>query len=207
LPSQLWSPFWWQLGVSCCTCDPGAGIGWHRDRPVFERVLGVSLGESGSHTTRRWREMDSNLRSRFKGRHDRDYREVLGLQSREALRRRAWEWSLSKETSASEFYATIFDRDEEWLISGTSFKENEKVDFTFSENGLTLYFPPYQVACFAAGSWEVTHFHITISGRFCVPTGCISYSSQPPRDSSQEPARLRTDDCATASTQVVWWWA
>jgi alkylated DNA repair dioxygenase AlkB len=24
--------------------DPGAGIGWHRDRPVFETVLGVSLG-------------------------------------------------------------------------------------------------------------------------------------------------------------------
>ena len=24
--------------------DPGAGIGWHRDRPQFERVVGVSLG-------------------------------------------------------------------------------------------------------------------------------------------------------------------
>ena len=24
--------------------DPGAGIGWHRDRPVFEDVVGVSLG-------------------------------------------------------------------------------------------------------------------------------------------------------------------
>ncbi len=24
--------------------DPGAGIGWHRDRPVFENVIGVSLG-------------------------------------------------------------------------------------------------------------------------------------------------------------------
>lgn len=24
--------------------DPGAGIGWHRDRPVFEQVVGVSLG-------------------------------------------------------------------------------------------------------------------------------------------------------------------
>jgi alkylated DNA repair dioxygenase AlkB len=23
--------------------DPGAGIGWHRDRPVFEKVVGVSL--------------------------------------------------------------------------------------------------------------------------------------------------------------------
>ena len=24
--------------------DPGAGIGWHRDRPVFDHVLGLSLG-------------------------------------------------------------------------------------------------------------------------------------------------------------------
>jgi alkylated DNA repair protein (DNA oxidative demethylase) len=24
--------------------DPGAGIGWHRDRPLFDHVLGVSLG-------------------------------------------------------------------------------------------------------------------------------------------------------------------
>ena len=25
--------------------DPGAGIGWHRDRPVYEEVVGISLGE------------------------------------------------------------------------------------------------------------------------------------------------------------------
>jgi DNA oxidative demethylase len=24
--------------------DPGAGIGWHRDRPVYEHILGISLG-------------------------------------------------------------------------------------------------------------------------------------------------------------------
>ena len=24
--------------------DPGAGIGWHRDRPVFDQVIGISLG-------------------------------------------------------------------------------------------------------------------------------------------------------------------
>jgi alkylated DNA repair dioxygenase AlkB len=23
--------------------DPGAGIGWHRDRPIFEHVIGISL--------------------------------------------------------------------------------------------------------------------------------------------------------------------
>jgi alkylated DNA repair dioxygenase AlkB len=32
--------------------DPGAGIGWHRDRPVFEKVVGVSLG---SHAVLRFR--------------------------------------------------------------------------------------------------------------------------------------------------------
>lgn len=31
-----------QVLVTCY--DPGAGIGWHRDRPVFEHVVGVSLG-------------------------------------------------------------------------------------------------------------------------------------------------------------------
>ncbi|UZK68010.1 alpha-ketoglutarate-dependent dioxygenase AlkB [Sphingomonas sp. M1-B02] len=32
--------------------DPGAGIGWHRDRPVFDHVVGVSLGNQ---TTMRFR--------------------------------------------------------------------------------------------------------------------------------------------------------
>jgi alkylated DNA repair dioxygenase AlkB len=33
--------------------DPGAGIGWHRDRPVFEHVLGVSLGAPATMRFRR----------------------------------------------------------------------------------------------------------------------------------------------------------
>ena len=33
--------------------DPGAGIGWHRDRPVFETVVGVSLGSSAKLRFRR----------------------------------------------------------------------------------------------------------------------------------------------------------
>jgi alkylated DNA repair protein (DNA oxidative demethylase) len=28
--------------------DPGAGIGWHRDRPPFDHVVGISLGEAAS---------------------------------------------------------------------------------------------------------------------------------------------------------------
>jgi alkylated DNA repair dioxygenase AlkB len=36
--------------------DPGAGIGWHRDRPQFNRVVGVSLG---SPATLRFRQRTS----------------------------------------------------------------------------------------------------------------------------------------------------
>lgn len=32
--------------------DPGAGIGWHKDRPVFSHVIGISLG---THATMRFR--------------------------------------------------------------------------------------------------------------------------------------------------------
>jgi alkylated DNA repair dioxygenase AlkB len=35
--------------------DPGAGIGWHRDRPVFEHVLGLSLGAAAAMRFRRRR--------------------------------------------------------------------------------------------------------------------------------------------------------
>ncbi|WP_022683212.1 alpha-ketoglutarate-dependent dioxygenase AlkB [Sphingobium bisphenolivorans] len=33
--------------------DPGAGIGWHRDRPVFEHVVGLSLGAPATLRLRR----------------------------------------------------------------------------------------------------------------------------------------------------------
>ena len=33
--------------------DAGAGIGWHRDRPVFEHVVGISLGEPATLRFRR----------------------------------------------------------------------------------------------------------------------------------------------------------
>ncbi len=33
--------------------DPGAGIGWHKDRPVFEHVLGISLGQAATMRFRR----------------------------------------------------------------------------------------------------------------------------------------------------------
>jgi DNA oxidative demethylase len=35
--------------------DPGAGSGWHRDRPVFEHVLGISLGAPATMRFRRRR--------------------------------------------------------------------------------------------------------------------------------------------------------
>ncbi|WP_287459623.1 alpha-ketoglutarate-dependent dioxygenase AlkB [Sphingomonas sp.] len=33
--------------------DPGAGIGWHKDRPVFEHVVGLSLGNVATLRLRR----------------------------------------------------------------------------------------------------------------------------------------------------------
>src|SRR5262249_20730297 len=35
--------------------DPGPGIGWHRDRPVFGHVLGISLGAAATLRFRRRR--------------------------------------------------------------------------------------------------------------------------------------------------------
>ena len=36
--------------------DPGAGIGWHRDRPVFEHVVGISLESAATLRFRRRRD-------------------------------------------------------------------------------------------------------------------------------------------------------
>jgi len=36
--------------------DPGAGIGWHRDRPVFDHVVGLSLGNAATLRLRRRRD-------------------------------------------------------------------------------------------------------------------------------------------------------
>lgn len=33
--------------------DPGAGIGWHRDRPIYEHVVGLSLGAAADMRFRR----------------------------------------------------------------------------------------------------------------------------------------------------------
>lgn len=33
--------------------DPGAGIGWHRDRPLFEDIVGISLGAPANFRFRR----------------------------------------------------------------------------------------------------------------------------------------------------------
>jgi alkylated DNA repair dioxygenase AlkB len=42
--------------------DPGAGIGWHKDRSVFDRVVGVSLN---SPATLRFRQRDGSSFRRF----------------------------------------------------------------------------------------------------------------------------------------------
>lgn len=43
--------------------DPGARIGWHRDRPVFEHVVGISLGAPVAMRFRRRRESGFDRRS------------------------------------------------------------------------------------------------------------------------------------------------
>ena len=43
--------------------DPGAGIGWHKDRPVFEHVIGISLGNAAAMRFRRRTERGFERRS------------------------------------------------------------------------------------------------------------------------------------------------
>lgn len=43
--------------------DPGAGIGWHRDRPVFDQVIGLSLGEEAVLRLRRRKEGGGFMRA------------------------------------------------------------------------------------------------------------------------------------------------
>jgi len=45
--------------------DPGAGIGWHRDRPVFEHVVGISLGSAATMRFRRRRQSGFDRASVF----------------------------------------------------------------------------------------------------------------------------------------------
>ncbi len=42
--------------------------------------------------------------------------------------------------------------DMEWLTRGIS--DSNLAIFTISESGLTFHFPPYEVHCYALGSWE-----------------------------------------------------
>lgn len=49
--------------------DPGAGIGWHRDRPIYDQVVGISLGAPATMRFRRrdgerWRRVNEPLEPR-----------------------------------------------------------------------------------------------------------------------------------------------
>lgn len=49
--------------------DPGAGIGWHRDRPIYDQVVGISLGAPATMRFRRkhgerWRRANVPLEPR-----------------------------------------------------------------------------------------------------------------------------------------------
>lgn len=84
--------------------DVGAGIGWHRDRPLFEHVVGLSLGASAT----------LRLRRRVG---DRWLRAALPLPARGAYHlsgeaRHAWEHSIVEmgETRHSITFRTLSDK-------------------------------------------------------------------------------------------------
>lgn len=84
--------------------DVGAGIGWHRDRPLFEHVIGLSLGAATSMRFRRRRG-------------DRFERATLPLERRAAYHlsgeaRHAWEHSIAElhQTRWSITFRTMRDR-------------------------------------------------------------------------------------------------
>ncbi|HEX6604958.1 MAG TPA: alpha-ketoglutarate-dependent dioxygenase AlkB, partial [Sphingomicrobium sp.] len=62
--------------------DPGAGIGWHRDRDVFDQVVGVSLSSAA---TLRFRRRTGNGFDRAKVELERRSAYLLSGESR-------WEW-------------------------------------------------------------------------------------------------------------------
>jgi alkylated DNA repair dioxygenase AlkB len=73
--------------------DPGAGIGWHRDRPIYEHILGLSLGAPATMRFRR-RQSDGKFR-----------RATLPLEPRAAYRlsgeaRHQWEHSIAEMDAA-----------------------------------------------------------------------------------------------------------
>lgn len=70
--------------------DPGAGIGWHKDRPVFEHVVGLSLGNAAT----------LRLRRRTPGGFDRFAHEALprALYHLAGEARHEWEHSIAAMT-------------------------------------------------------------------------------------------------------------
>jgi len=92
--------------------DVGAGIGWHRDRPIYEHVLGLSLGTPA---TMRFRRRDG----------ERWRRASLPLEPRAAYHlsgeaRHDWEHSIAEMESPrrSITFRTLSDRGR-WAIAGT----------------------------------------------------------------------------------------
>ena len=78
--------------------DPGAGIGWHRDRPQFEEVVGVSLGASA---TMRFRQRTGDGFRRAK----------IQLESRSAYllsRESRWNWEHSISPGDSLRFSVTF---------------------------------------------------------------------------------------------------
>lgn len=68
--------------------DPGAGIGWHRDRPVYSDVIGISLGEAA---IMRFRRRDGDRFERVNA-----PLEACGIYHMRGEARYEWEHSISE---------------------------------------------------------------------------------------------------------------
>jgi alkylated DNA repair dioxygenase AlkB len=78
--------------------DPGAGIGWHRDRPVFEHVVGISLGNPAT----------MRFRRRRGGGFDRISVELVPCVAYHLTREARWDWEHSIPAVAARRWSITF---------------------------------------------------------------------------------------------------
>lgn len=89
--------------------DPGAGIGWHRDRPMFEHVVGLSLGAAA---TMRFRLRDGERDGRATYRREAQPLSPRSIYHLAGEARWAWEHSIApiEETRWSVTFRSMSER-------------------------------------------------------------------------------------------------
>lgn len=99
--------------------DPGAGIGWHRDRPIYEHVIGISLGASAEMRFRKreangWHRTSAALESgelyhlSGEARHDWEHSIAPMKQPRWSITFRSF--SVAGRAAAARLHPTVSDR-------------------------------------------------------------------------------------------------